>query len=817
MFPKKWWQVLLLAPLVLGLVVAGLIALAIAMIYPSLPSLEALTDYHPKQPLRVYSSDGYLLGEFGEERRAFIKIEDVPQNMKSAVLAIEDRRFYSHSGIDTKGVMRAIVNNLSGGRKEGASTITMQVARNFFLSSERSLKRKVNEALLAIKIENNLSKDQILELYINQIYLGQRSYGFAAASQIYFGKSLTELSLAESALLAGLPKAPSGYNPFANPKRAIARQQEVLRDMHRFGFIDEAVFNEAIKQPLIFKSAKKSNDLTADYIAEIVRQDMYDRYQDAIYSSGLKVYTTINKTNQDAANKAVLEGVLEYDARHGYRGPEKFVDIAQENLAEQAEAILEQFPTFNQLIPALVIRADAKAVKLIAKNGNTYTITGDGLSFVKKALISSGKQKPLIVEGAIVRIINTSKGWRIVQLPEVESALVAMDPRTGAITALVGGFSFNRNKFNHVTQAWRQPGSTFKPFVYSAALEKGVTPASMFEDEPISMIGGDGKLWEPKNYDGGFSGTISVRTALTKSKNMVSIRILQRIGPSYAQDFITRFGFSAKDHPAYLTMALGAGSVTPWQMVNGYAVFANGGHKVKPYLIQKIVDSRGRLIEQTRPVIAGVNAPKAIDRRNAFIMTSMMKDVVARGTAVKAKSIGRGDLAGKTGTTNDQFDAWFAGYNPNQVAVVWIGYDKPKSLGRDETGGKAALPIWINYMTAALKNVPETVYKVPEGVLSIKIDPWTGTAVENEEDEGRYDYFYHEFPPHRMVQDNTDMTDNASIFNENSNQETTPNGSSTTDATPKSSADSNEVPSGENKPTAKPNAGGAWPPPEQLF
>ena len=820
MYPKKWWQILLLAPVVLALVVAGLLALAIALIYPSLPSLEALTDYHPKQPLRVYAKDGALLGEFGEERRAFINIEDVPQNMKSAVLAIEDRRFYSHGGVDTKGVVRAIVTNLSGGRKEGASTITMQVARNFFLSSERSFKRKVNEALLAIKIENNLSKDQILELYINQIYLGQRSYGFAAASQIYFGKSLNELSLAESALLAGLPKAPSSYNPFVNPKRAIARQQEVLRDMHRFGFIDEAVFNKAINEPLTFKSNKKSVDLTADYVAEIVRQDMYDRYQDAIYSSGLKVYTTITKANQDAANKAVLEGLLEFDARHGYRGPEKVVTLSGEDLALEAEAILDPIQTYNLLMPALVVQADANVVKVIAKNGNTLLIKGDGLSLVKKALVQTDKQKPILKAGAVVRVINTSKGWRIVQLPEVESALVAMDPKTGAISALVGGFSFNRNKFNHVTQAWRQPGSTFKPFVYSAALEKGVTPASMFEDEPISMIGGDGKLWEPKNYDGGFSGTISVRTALTKSKNMVSIRILQRIGPSYAQDFITRFGFSAKDHPAYLTMALGAGSVTPWQMVNGYAVFANGGHKVKPYLIEKIVDSRGKLIEQARPVIAGINAPKAIDRRNAFIMTSMMKDVVSRGTAVKAKSIGRGDLAGKTGTTNDQYDAWFAGYNPNQLAVVWIGYDKPKSLGKDETGGKAALPIWISYMTSALKKLPETEYQVPEGVRSIKIDPWTGTSVIDEEDEGRYEYFYHEYPPHRMIQDNVNMSDGEDITTQSADSASPDDANAEADnkTNPSQNADNQgEKTSEPAKSGAKPNAGGAWPPPEQLF
>ncbi|HSH55035.1 MAG TPA: transglycosylase domain-containing protein, partial [Methylotenera sp.] len=530
MIPKKWWQFLILSVVVLGLVIAALIALAATLIYPQLPSLEALTDYRPKLPLRVYSEDGYLIGEFGEERRAFVTIENVPKNMKSAVLAIEDRRFYQHGGVDTRGILRAAVNNLTGGSKEGASTITMQVARNFFLSSERSLNRKVNEALLAIKIEHSLSKDKILELYINQIYLGQRAFGFAAASQVYFGKPLDKLNLAETALLAGLPKAPSGYNPFVRPKRAIARQKEVLHDMYRYGFIDEATYKDALAMPLRFKASQQSRDLPADYVAEIVRQMMYARYKDEIYSSGLKVYTTVLKSNQEAANQAVLDGVLNYDQRHGYRGPEKIVRPTKEALEEGAnwmDRALDDVEAYSLLIPAIVTQANQKSVHAHTKLGDDIEISGPGLVLVQKALDEKAVDKQRLKAGAIIRVMRTKNkdgdSWKIVQLPEVESALVALDPENGAVRALVGGFDFNRNKFNHVTQAWRQPGSSFKPFIYSASLEKGFTPASMIEDEPISLTAsetGSGSAWEPRNFDNKYDGPIRLRTALTKSKNM---------------------------------------------------------------------------------------------------------------------------------------------------------------------------------------------------------------------------------------------------------------------------------------------------------
>ncbi len=754
MAPKKWWHFLILFILVGGLTLTAMAALAVTLIYPTLPSLEALTDYKPKLPLRVYSADGFLISEFGEERRAFVSIDKVPKNLIDAVLAIEDRRFYKHGGVDTKGILRAIKNNVTGKSHEGASTITMQVAKNFFTTpgKKRTMVTKVKEALLALKIEKTLSKDKILELYLNQIYLGQRSYGFAAASQVYFGKPLVKLTLAESALLAGLPKAPSGYNPFIHPERASARQHEVLRDMHRFGFIDEAKFKEAMAQKLKFKTSKQARDLAADYVAEIVRQSLYERYQDEIYSSGLKVYTTIKKANQEAANTAVLQGILEYQRRQGYQKPEKTIDLNKLQSDDMAKALqdeLEDIEEYNGFVPAIVTEVSAKLVKVFSKKGEVIEISGVGLSLLQKNLADKVVKNHKIKAGSVVRIIKSQGMWHIVQLPQVEAALVALDPENGAITALVGGFDFNKNKFNHVTQAWRQPGSSFKPFIYSAALEKGLTPASIIEDAPFAKtaeeVGGN-DAWSPKNYDGQYSGPMRMRTALTKSKNMVSIRILEKIGPRYAQDYITKFGFSRKDHPAYLTMALGAGAATPWGMATGYAVFANGGFRIKPHLISKITDSKGNIIEEVRYPRAHKDAPRVIDGRNAFLMTSMMHDVVQRGTATKARQLGRNDLAGKTGTTNNQVDAWFAGYSPRQVAIAWIGYDQPRTLGRDETGGKAALPIWITYMATALKGMPDAPFSVPDGIMTVKINPASGVLVD-ESDEGIYEYFYHESPP----------------------------------------------------------------------
>ncbi len=764
---KKWWHFLILFILVSGLALTALVALSITLIYPTLPSLETLTNYRPKQPLRVYSADNYLIGEFGEERRAFTKIEHIPQQMKDAVLAIEDRRFYEHGGIDTKGVLRAIKNNVTGVSHEGASTITMQVAKNFFTgpNKKRDIAIKIKESLLAVKIEKTLTKDQILELYLNQIYLGQRSYGFSAAAQVYYGKPLNELTLAEMALLAGLPKAPSGYNPYSKLKKAIARQQEVLNDMHRYGLINQAQYDEAIAQELVFKRAKKTtNELKADYVAELARQLLYKQYGEDIYNGGLKVYTTILKNNQEAANQAVLSGILAYQERQGYQGAEKWIDLSRFDaslLEEEMQSVLSATMEYNGLIPAIVTKRSANAIDLFAKDGKNLTITGIGLSLLKNDLAKKDEKKHKVKVGSVVRITKIKDGWQIVQLPEVQSALVALNPKNGSITALVGGFDFNRNKFNHATQAYRQAGSSFKPFVYSAALEKGFTPASIIEDEPINMSAeevGSEKGWAPKNYDSEYEGPIRMRTALTKSKNVVSIRILDNIGARYAQDYATKFGFSPKHNPAYLTMALGAGEVTPLGLANGYAIFANGGYRIKPHLISKVTDSDGNVIEEKKYPIAEEDAPRVIDERNAFLMTSMLRDVVQSGTATRAKALGRQDIAGKTGTTNELVDAWFAGYTPHEVAITWMGYDQPRTLGRSETGGKAALPIWVSYMATALKGKPDQPYPVPSGIMSLKIDPITGTLANNG-DDSIDEYFYHENPPPVLELDFPPLTD----------------------------------------------------------
>lgn len=765
MSPKKWWHFLILFVVVGTLVLTALTALAISIIYPSLPSLEALTNYRPKLSLKIYSAEGVIIGEFGEERRAFVKIENVPAHMKNAVLAIEDRRFYQHNGIDTKGIVRAIRNNVMGISHEGASTITMQVAKNFFSQpgGKRDIITKIKEAFLAIKIEKTISKDQILELYLNQIYLGQRSYGFAAAAQVYFGKQLQDLTLAEAALLAGLPKAPSGYNPYVHEKRAMTRQHEVLKDMLRDGFIKQAEFDEAIQAKLKFKSTKTVKNLSADYVAEIVRISMFNRFGEDIYQSGYKVYTTIKKANQEAANAAVVQGIVDYEIRHGFRGPEKTIAITDNtDLKELAASTLDELETHNGFVPALVTQVTKKSISVITKSGDTLEITGSGLKLIEKHILNKVETKQAVKPGAVLRVIKLNGEWKVIQLPQVEASLIALNPETGAVNALIGGFDFHRSKFNHVTQAWRQPGSSFKPFVYSAAIEKGFTPATMVDDAPFSLSAeevGSKSGWDPHNFDGKYAGPMRLRTALTKSKNMVSIRVLQSIGPRYAQSYITKFGFAPKDHPAYLAMALGAGSTTAWHLAAGYAVFANSGYQVKPYLITKIVDSEGKVIESVNPA-KHISEYRVIDQRNAFLMTSMMQDVINVGTATRANVLGRSDIAGKTGTTNNQMDVWFAGFNPKEVAVAWMGYDSPKSLGRDETGGKAALPIWIKYMEVALKGMPVYQYKIPQGVVKLKIDPEDGTLLSDFSfSDGIEEYFYHENPPPSATYDIPSLED----------------------------------------------------------
>lgn len=723
------WALRILLWLV-GLGLAGLfsvlamVALALAMAFPNLPDISDLSDYRPKLPLRVFSADGDLIGEFGEERRNLTPIKDIPKIMTHAILAIEDARFYEHGGVDYVGVIRAGLANVGRVKSQGASTITMQVARNVYLSSEKTFTRKIYEILLTFKLEHFLSKDQILEIYMNQIYLGNRAYGFAAASETYFGKPLKDITVAEAAMLAGLPKAPSAYNPIVNPKRARSRQLHIIDRMLENNFITEEQAEAAKAEPLKIKNNAAANPIHAEYVAEMVRQLVFAQYGDETYTRGLDVQTTLRTQDQMAAYKALRRGIMDFERRQVYRGPEKFVTLptnAQE-LEDALDEALDEHPDNGDVMSAVVLEATPKLIKAIRQNAEIVEITGDGLKPAQSGLSEKAPPNIKIRRGAVIRVAKTSKGtWEMTQLPEVEGAFIALDPRDGSIKALVGGFDFAKNKFNHVTQALRQPGSSFKPFIYSAALEKGFTPATVVNDAPLFFSAGvtGGQPWEPKNYDGTFEGPMTLRRGLAKSKNMISIRVLQSVGTEYAQQWVTKFGFEAEKHPAYLTMALGAGTVTPMQMATGYSVFANGGYRVNPWVISKVSEQRGKvLVESSAPVLE--ESERAIEPRNAFIMSSLLQEVTRSGTAARAQAtLKRPDLYGKTGTTNDSMDAWFAGYQPTLAAVTWIGYDTPRKLGDRETGGGLSLPVWISFMETVLKNVPVTEVTAPEGVVYV--------------------------------------------------------------------------------------------------
>jgi penicillin-binding protein 1A len=715
-----------------GMLIVGLlVAVALAMAYPQLPDISDLADYRPKLSMRVYSVEGTQIGEFGEERRNLTPFKDIPKVMKDAVLAIEDARFYQHGGVDYIGLLRASLANLGRAKSQGASTITMQVARNVYLSSEKTFTRKIYEILLTSKLEHMLSKDQIFEIYLNQIYLGNRAYGFAAASEAYFGKPLKNISIAEAAMLAGLPKAPSAYNPIANPKRARARQLYIIERMEENGFITKEQAVAAKQEELKIRTAMSSLNTHADYVAEMARQLMFAQYGPEIYTRGLNVYTTVRASDQQAAYFALRRGIMDYERRQHYRGPERFINLpSKPSELEDAidDALIEQGDK-GDLLAAVVLDATPKKVRVMRQNSEVLEITGDGLQPVQSGLSDKAAPNIKLRPGALVRITKTPKGaWEITQLPEVEGAFVSIDPRNGAIHALVGGFDFNKNKFNHVTQAWRQPGSSFKPFIYSAALEKGFTPMTVVNDAPLffdaSVTGG--QPWEPKNYDGTFEGPMTLRKGLAKSKNMISIRVLQAVGAQNAQDWIAQFGFDAEKHPPYLTMALGAGSVTPMQMAAGYSVFANGGYRVNPFLITKVTDQMGKTLSEFTPPPLDESA-RAVDARNAFVMTSLLQEVTRSGTAARAQAtLKRNDIYGKTGTTNDSMDAWFAGYHPTLTAVTWIGYDTPRKLGDRETGGGLSLPVWISYMQHALEGVP-IAEPVPPAGLSHESGDWAYT------------------------------------------------------------------------------------------
>jgi len=603
----------------------------------------------------------------------------------------------------------------------------MQVARNFFLSNEKTFSRKIYEVLLAWEIESQLSKDKILEIYMNQIFLGQRAYGFSSAAQIYFGKDLKDITIAESAMLAGLPKAPSAYNPVSNFRRAKIRQEYILQRMRDLSYITPEQYQIAMAEELHIRGLGNEFSTRADFPAEMVRQLLITQYGEAIYSQGIDVYTTILKADQDAAYKAVRRGIFEYDLRHAYRGPEGFIDLPEDTVKRQRaidEALLA-YPQLDDLQSGVVLDIKPKEMQVMIATGDTITIKGESMKLAAAALTDSTQPKKRLRPGAIVRLLSDGGVWKLAQLPQVEAAFVSMNAETGAILSLVGGFDFRRNKFNHVTQAQRQPGSSFKPFIYAAAIEKGFSPSTMVNDAPLSIGGLEtgSQAWEPKNYDGKYEGLMRLRTALAKSKNLVSVRLIRTIGPSYAQDYIQRFGFEAEKHPPYLTMALGAGSVTPLQMASAYSVFANGGYRVDPYLINKMTDSKGAVLFEARPTHAREDAPRVLDARTSFVMDSMLQEVTKTGTAASARAkLGRNDIAGKTGTTNDSHDAWFAGYNPKVVAIAWIGFDKPASLGDRETGGGLALPMWISYMSTALRDEPQQAREVPAGVTQVDGD-----------------------------------------------------------------------------------------------
>lgn len=694
----------------------GLVAIAIIVTYPKLPELDAIKHYQPKEPLTIYSADGVIIGTYGEERRAFTTIDQFPQVLTNAVIAAEDKRFREHWGVDVTGIFRAVISNLTGGVKSGASTITQQVARNFYLSNERTFTRKFNEALLAYKIERTLNKDQILELYFNQIYLGQRAYGFASAAKIYFNKDVRDLTLAEASILAGLPKAPSAFNPIVNPQRARLRQEYILNNMVDLGMITPAQRTQALNEELRYERHRVVVDQNSLYVAEMVRQEIYERYGEEAYNKGFKVYTTVHTQNQKQATTALRRALRGYGLG-SYQGAEQQLNLqglAEDEFDEEVEKFLSNAYTVEGLIPAVVIAASgSKGLTVQMQGGEKANITPAQMGMARGAIGSKKLGDKALQVGSVIRVVKTKNGYTVSQQPPLQGAVVSIDSNTGAILALVGGYDFHSKAFNRANQGRRQPGSTFKPFVYSAALSKGMGPNTLVNDAPIKI-----GRWSPKNSDGNYAGMIPLSYALAKSKNTVSVRLVQSMGVDYVHHFVQRFGFSADQIPAELSLSLGTGSVTPLQMAEGYAVFANGGYKVSPYVIDKIYDSKGNLRAEMQPLVAGQNAPRAIDERNAYLMNSMLKGVITSGTGSRARAIGRNDVAGKTGTTNDNKDAWFVGYNPKVVTAVYIGFDRPKSMGRSAFGGTIALPVWVDYMRYALNGKPVQDFTAAPSVMA---------------------------------------------------------------------------------------------------
>lgn len=785
---------------------SGLIGAAVIQFYliPQLPSPETLRDVRYQVPLRIYTADGKLVAEYGEMRRIPVKLDGVPDLMVKAVLAAEDDRFFHHPGVDYQGLMRAAwVLTTTGQKTQGGSTITMQVARNFFLGREKTYLRKINEILLAFKIERELSKQEILELYLNKIYLGQRAYGIAAAAQVYYGKELPQLTVAEMAMIAGLPKAPSRYNPVADPARALARRNYILGRMHELGYITDAVYRTAEKERDTASVHTLPVEAEALYLAEMARAEVLQRYgEEEAYTSGIKVYTSLDSRLQSAANRSLRDALLEYDRRHGYRGAEAHVALPAAAGVEEWRAALADYYPIGGLVPALVVKIGGTEIGVALKDGRHLQVPWDAMRWahrqVNENATGSAPATPadVVKLGDIVRLdLSHQNQVRFTQLPQVEGALVGLRPSDGAVVALVGGFDFFRSKFNRVVQAARQPGSAFKPFVYSAALEHGMTPATVVNDAPVVFDDPDLEdAWRPENYSGRFYGPTRLREALTHSRNLVSIRVLRAIGINDTVDYASRFGFDKQALPRNLSLALGSGVTTPLNLASAYAVFANSGYRVTPYFMQRIEDAEGNVLWQAQPAnvcstcssdapgaAATDNAalpaaaltgtvqrtpssaqpPRVISAQNAYLMTSMMKDVIRRGTGQQARELGRNDIAGKTGTTNDQRDAWFAGYSPAMVAVAWVGFDDTHPLGNAETGGRAALPMWINFMRAALAGVPDQPPEQPPGLVTVRINPESGLLAAPGDQNAIFETFFAENAPTKLAAGHAPAADGA--------------------------------------------------------
>ncbi len=775
---------------IIGFIAAIAIALGVGVtlfaltLMPDLPSIESLDDIELKVPLRVYSAKGDLLAEYGDERRVPVTVDQVPRDVVNAILAAEDDGFYEHPGIDIKGVVRAALANVKqGGSAQGASTITMQVARNYFLTREKTYTRKLREVLLSLRLERALSKDQILELYMNKIFLGHRAYGFAAAAGVYYDRGLQELDLSQIAMLAGLPKAPSRTNPISNPKRAVARRNYVLDRMHSKGWINDEQYQIAREKPVSAKKYVAKVDVDSPYVAEMVRQYMIEKYGENVYESGYNVYTTIVPEYQRAADAAVRKGVIAYEKRHGWRGPAGTVDLAVIDDQYELSKALSEHPTSHEVVPGVVVRVDGSNAHVMLESLDEIAVPFEGMKWARKfkntRLRGPAPKKPsdVLEVGMIVYVIPTVKGsWELTQLPEASSALVSIDPNNGAIKAISGGFDYYLSKFNRATQAERQPGSNIKPFIYAAAIDKGFTPASLVSGAPIVIEDSEvEQVWRPENYSGKFFGPTRIRKALSLSLNLVSVRLLRAIGPGYARTYLERFGFDRDKLPKGLALSLGSASVTPLELATAYTVLANGGYRVEPYFISRIEDRAGQVIEEFSPLTVCSTcpdpdpatlavgddenlqqpgaapasaddgkprvAPRVLDRKTAFLMQSLLQQVVKSGTAQKAKALGRSDLAGKTGTTNNFVDAWFSGFTPQLHTTVWFGFDQPGDLGKSESGSRAALPVWIDYMKVALKDYPEKSQPIPDGIVTAYVDKDSGEATSPSNPNGYKEYF----------------------------------------------------------------------------